>query len=60
METVVQFFDVVDEFIVAAVDRLRRTFSPRARERRAVYRGHPAGNEIVRKTGHTDTPNYQV
>lgn len=45
MESLVKFFDVVDEFVVAAVPRLQRALSPRARERRAVYRMQSVGNQ---------------
>ena len=40
METLFQFFDEVDDFIIATAFRLQRLLSPRPQERRQVPRTH--------------------
>ena len=56
METLFQFFDEVDDFIIAMVVRMQRFLSPRPQERRQIPRTHltlpPNQHPLLAKSVH--------
>jgi len=58
METLFQFFDEVDDFIIATVFRLQRLLSPSPQERRQVPKTHltlpSSQHPLLAESGHSE------
>ena len=58
METLFQFFDEVDDFIIATAFRLQRLLSPSPQERQQVPRTRPtlppSQQPLLAESGHRD------